>query len=306
MRIKAILSAAMIVSATGAVAQVDPLAPDPEPVYRPPATTYTTSVSEDNEGPLTGMEFVTIPAGSFRMGSMPTEDGRDDDEGPRRTVNIDSFQLMTTEVTQGMWEEVMGSNPSRFVSPDRPVENVSWEDVQMFIEELNFMDSDHTYRLPTEAEWEYACRAGTTTPIYSGTMTILGLNNCPELDDIAWYGGNSGVTDISNGYDSSGWEEKQYPHTRAGTHPVALKEPNDWGLYDMLGNVWEWCQDVYTNNYNNCPTDGSAYEGSGSSRVERGGSWGSNARFCRSANRNFFGPDRRFSSLGFRLARSVL
>jgi len=281
--------------------------PAPSRPYTPPAPVRSEpSAGSVSSGPLSGMEFVTIPSGSFRMGSMPTEEGRDDDESPRHTVDISSFELMTTEVTQGMWGEVMGNNPSRFVSSNRPVEQVSWDDVQLFIEELNSIDTEYIYRLPSESEWEYACRAGTTTPIYSGTMSILGLNNCPELDDIAWYGGNSGVTDISNGYDSSGWEEKQYSHTRAGTHPVATKLPNDWGLYDMLGNVYEWCEDTWHSSYEGAPTNGSAWVSSGaSSRVLRGGSWYYYARYCRSANRNSYSAGNRHNSLGFRLARSV-
>jgi len=290
--------------------QVDPLAPPPPAPsrpYTPPAPVRSEpSAGSVYSGPLSGMEFVTIPSGSFRMGSMPTEEGRDSDESPRHTVDISSFELMTTEVTQQMWGEVMGNNPSSFVSPSRPVEKVSWDDVQLFIEELNSIDTEYIYRLPSESEWEYACRAGTTTPIYSGTMNILGERNCPDLDDIAWYGGNSGVTDISNGYDSSSWEEKQYSHTRAGTHPVAAKLPNAWGLYDMLGNVWEWCEDTYQNSYEGAPTDGSAWVSSGaSSRVFRGGSWFNYARHCRSASRYGNSAGTRYVDLGFRLARSV-
>jgi len=290
--------------------QVDPLAPPPPAPsrpYTPPAPVHTEpSAGSVSSGPLSGMEFVTIPSGSFRMGSMPTEEGRYDEESPRHTVDIFSFQLMTTEVTQQMWGEVMGNNPSRFVSLNRPVEQVSWDDVQLFIDELNSIDTEYIYRLPSESEWEYACRAGTITPIYSGTMNILGERNCPDLDDIAWYGGNSGVTDISNGYDSSDWEEKQYSHTRAGTHPVALKQPNAWGLYDMLGNVWEWCEDTYQSSYEGAPTDGSAWVSSGvSSHVVRGGSWIGYAEFYRSASRCYFSADDRLLILGFRLARSV-
>ncbi len=281
--------------------------PAPSRPYTPPGPVNTEpSAGSVSSGPLSGMEFATIPSGSFRMGSMPTEDGRDSDESPRHSVSINSFELMTTEVNQQMWGEVMGNNPSSFVSPSRPVEQVSWGDVQLFIEELNSIDTEYIYRLPSESEWEYACRAGTTTPIYSGIMNIIGTNNCPELDDIAWYGGNSGVTDISNGYDSSGWEEKQYSHTRAGTHPVALKQPNDWGLYDMLGNVYEWCEDTWHSSYEGAPTDGSAWVSSGaSSRVFRGGSWVNYARSCRSADRFSDSAGFRSGILGFRLARSV-
>jgi formylglycine-generating enzyme required for sulfatase activity len=123
------------------------------------------------------------------------------------------------------------------------VEGVSWDDVQEFIAEMN-KRGEGTYRLPTEAEWEYAARAGSDTAIYTGSMTILGSNNSPELDLIAWYGGNSCV-EYSGGYDCSGWPEKQYSCSSCGTHPVAQKQPNAYGLYDMAGNVWEWTQDWF-------------------------------------------------------------
>ena len=141
-------------------------------------------------------------------------------------------------------QAVMGRNPSRFQSPTRPVENVSWDDVQAFLEKINEQIPDLNLTLPTEAQWEHACRAGTDTATYAGPLPILGANNAPALDEIAWYGGNSGVDfELDNGWDSSSWPEKQYDHQRAGTHPVAQKTPNAWGLYDMLGNVWEWCHD---------------------------------------------------------------
>ena len=115
--------------------------------------------------------------------------------------------------------------------------------------------------LPSEAQWEYACRAGTETALYSGNLEILGERNAPALDPIAWYGGNSGVDfDLKDGHDSSDWSEKQYPHTRAGTRPVKLKRVNPWGLYDLLGNVWEWTQDPWHVSYQGAPANGSAWE----------------------------------------------
>jgi formylglycine-generating enzyme required for sulfatase activity len=240
-------------------------------------------------GPVDGMEFVTIPAGSFQMGSPSAESGRWENE-KQHLVTVSSFELMTTEVTQGMWEEVMGTTVDEMrrrseydfglagVGEDLPIYYVSWNDCQEFMERLNAMDSSYTYRLPTEAEWEYAARAGTTTRYYWG--------DDPDEDQIgnhAWFTGNS---------DGS-------------THPVGSKMPNAWGLYDMSGNVWEWCEDVFASYYDNCPTDGSAYAGPGSNRVLRGGSWSDNASFCRSATRFYDGPGYRLGYMGFRVARSV-
>ena len=226
-----------------------------------------------------GMEFVTIPSGSFMMGSPESEDGRTDYEGPRHSVSISSFEMMSTEVTQGMWEEVMGSNPSDFTGDlNRPVENVSWNDCQDFIEKLNDLDPSHTYRLPSESEWECACRAGATDRFYWGEDSVETV-----INDYAWWR-DSGDT----------------------TYPVATKRPNSWGLYDMSGNVYEWCEDSWHNSYNGAPTDGSAWISLGaSSRMSRGGGWSSYARRCRSADRSSDSADRSGSTLGFRLARSV-
>jgi len=223
------------------------------------------------------------------MGSPSSEEDRDSDE-VRHRVTVGSFELMTTEVTQGMWEAVMGedirelrdaANPDwslRGEGDNYPIYYVSWNDCQDFIERLNEMDPSHTYRLPSESEWEYACRAGTTTRFYWGDS-----DSESTMGRYCWYSENSNST----------------------THLVAQKEPNAWGLYDMSGNVWEWCEDKYTSDYDDCPTDGSAYTGSGSNRVERGGSWSNSARFCRSANRSVSSPGIRFNYLGFRVARSV-
>ena len=229
-------------------------------------------------GVPSGMEFVEIPSGTFLMGSPETELGRFSDEGPLHEVTIGySFQMLSTEVTQSMWEEVAGTNPSAFIHPNRPVESVSWEDCQQFIEQLNELDTEYHYRLPSESEWEYACRAGTETRFYSG-------DEDEDLEEIGWFWGNSGAT----------------------TEECRQKEPNGWGLYDMSGNVWEWCEDNYHEDYSGSPIDGSPWlEGSSPSRVSRGGSCGSAARRCRSAARDECYAGFRYYYLGFRVVRTL-
>ncbi|MFP4309678.1 MAG: SUMF1/EgtB/PvdO family nonheme iron enzyme, partial [Desulfococcaceae bacterium] len=201
-------------------------------------------------GKVLELRFAHIPAEEFTMGSPEDEPGRYDDERQHLVRLTKDFWMQTTEVTQGQWEAVMGENPSNFQNcgAECPVERVSWNDAKEFIDRLNELDSKNRYRLPTEAEWEYSARAGTETALYNGPIEILGDRNAPALDPIAWYGGNSGV-EYEGGWDSSGWPEKQYGHQRAGTHPVGLKEPNPWGLHDMIGNVWEWCSDWYGADY---------------------------------------------------------
>jgi formylglycine-generating enzyme required for sulfatase activity len=254
-----------------------------------------------------------IPPGEFEMGSPDDEPGRWDAEGPRHRVTIGcGFWLATTPVTQAQYAAVTGRRPSRFQhAGDRaPVEQVSWDDCREFCnklkDEIAKLDQqakhELVFRLPSEAQWEYACRAGTSTALYTGPLTIVGERNGPELDSIAWYGGNSGV-EFEGAEDSSAWREKQQDHRRAGTHPVGTKNPNPWGLYDMLGNVLEWCDDVWHSDYEGAPDNGSAWvdtatEGSG--RVIRGGGWASLARFCRCAYRDRWPPGFRFRLLGFR------
>ena len=224
-----------------------------------------------------GMKFRLIQPGSFMMGS----DKGDDDEKPIHKVTLTKpFYIGVYEVTQEQWEKVMGSNPSQFKGPKKPVEMVSWNDAQEFIRKLSEKEKV-TYRLPTEAEWEYACRAGTTTEFYWGDDVGLA-----EIGQHAWYAGN--------------WDWRD-----TGTKPVGQKKPNPWGLYVMSGNVWEWCQDWYADEYpSGSQTDPTGAAG-GSSRVFRGGSWSYYASSCRSAGRSRYSPSGRSSVLGFRLVRTM-
>ena len=251
-----------------------------------------------------------IPPGRFVMGSPEGEEGRYDHEGPQHAVTLaEGFWLFETPVTQALWVAVMGENPSRFKSLDRPVEQVSFDDVQGFLDQVNERVAGLGLELPSEAQWEYACRAGTETAVWTGPLEILGENNAPGLDPIAWYGGNSGEGfELEDGWDSSDWAEKQYAHSRAGTRPVGLKAANPWGLYDMLGNVWEWCADDWHGSYAGAPDDGRAWlagasESGGRDRVVRGGSWSAHARFVRAAYRSRFHQGGRDGNLGFRCAR---
>jgi len=247
-----------------------------------------------------------IPPGQFFIGSPKTEPGRYDDEGPGAQISFSKgYWLMDTPVTQALWEVVMGENPSQFQSPDRPVEQVSWNDVQDFLLKMNNRVEGLSLRLPSESEWEYACRGGTEEATYAGAIDIKGERNAPVLDAIAWYGGNSGIDfELEEGHESSEWPEKQYEHSKAGTHPVGKKNPNRWGCYDMLGNVWEWCEDVWSESHEGIDIKGSPRIGSsdekGEARVVRGGSWGSGARFVRAACRDGVEPGSRNGFLGFR------
>jgi len=200
--------------------------------------------------PHTAIEFVWIPAGEFDMGSPESEAGRSINETLHHVTISKGFWMGKYEVTQGQWMRITGGNPSQFnyAGDTAPVENVSWQDCQRFVVALNALaeGTGVRYRLPTEAEWEYACRAGTQTALYNGPLTIKGTLNGPELDAIAWYGGNSGI-DGGWGFDTRKWRDRQFDSALSGTHPVGQKEPNAWGLCDMLGNVSEWVGDAYTN-----------------------------------------------------------
>lgn len=222
-----------------------------------------------------GMELVLIPAGSFTMGADQKFEEASDDETPQRRVTMSKpFYLGKNEVTQEQWVAVMGTNPSQFKGPSNPVEGVSWDDVQVFLQTLNASEGSGAYRLPTEAEWEYAARAGSTSQFAFGDEE-------EQLGEYAWYSVNSGKK----------------------TRPVGQKRPNAFGLYDMHGCVLEWCADRYGAYPSGTATDPTG-PSVGSYRVFRGGSWGHRAAICRSAYRSGYLPGYRSSCVGFRVARS--
>lgn len=235
-----------------------------------------------------GIAFADIPPGDFSMGAPEDETGSTKAERPLHSVSISpGFQMMTTEVTQGMWRDVMGEtqeelyervlradprSPRPVMGDEYPVCYVTWNEAGEFARRMEELDSEHEYRLPTEAEWEYACRAGTRGPDYGSS-----------IDSIAWHQGNS----------------------RGQLHPVALKLPNGWGLYDMLGNASEWCLDPWHDGYTGAPGDGSEWAGSGSQyRAWRGGGYINAPHICRPAFRDRRREDFRQCSRGFRLVRT--
>ena len=228
------------------------------------------------------LDMVMLPAGSFLMGSPANDPDAESDEKPQHQVKLKSFSIGQYPVTQEQYQAVMGNNPSNFKNnPKNPVETVSWNEAQEFCKKLSQL-TGKKYRLPTEAEWEYACRAGTQTRFYFGDAAF-------KLEDYGWYDGNSS----------------------SKTHPVGEKKPNDWGLYDMSGNVWEWCEDPshdsYANKPENIKNNGNAIWSSSdiSVRVLRGGSWFNYSGDCRSAGRIRYLADVRDFGSGVRLAVSA-
>ena len=223
---------------------------------------------------VNGVSFkmIAVKGGTFTMGATSEQTGAESDESPTHSVTLSDYYIGETEVTQELWNAAMGSNPSYFTgNMQRPVEQVSWDDCQTFISKLNQLTGE-TFRLPTEAQWEYAARGGNQAQgrLYSGSNTI---------DNVAWYGSNSSST----------------------THPVKTKAPNELGIYDMSGNVWEWCSDCYGSYSSAAQTDPTG-PSKGSHRVIRGGSWCEYTTDCRVANRDGYTPTHTNSDQGLRLA----
>lgn len=243
-----------------------------KPAPSPVAETRTSDVSRDQ---TKGMEMVFVKGGCYRMGDTFGDFGEaDNDEKPVHEVCVDDFYIGKYEVTQGQWRAVMGNNPSYFknCSSTCPVEQVSWNDVQDFIGRLN-QRTGQRYRLPTEAEWEYAARSGGKQEKYAGG---------DRVDSVAWYKDNFGRS----------------------THPVGKKRSNGLGIYDMSGNVWEWTQDRFDKNYySNSPRNNPTGPSSDSKRVRRGGCWNNSLRHTRAANRGNDTPEKRLNGVGFRLVR---
>jgi formylglycine-generating enzyme len=214
------------------------------------------------------MPSCCLKGGTFDMGGNEYSD-----EQPIHKVTVSDFQLCKYPVTQAQWKQIMGENPSHFKGDDLPVEKVSWDDVQVFLEALNSL-TNQAYRLPTEAEWEYAARGGSLSKGYK----YAGSN---DLSEVGWYNQNSG----------------------SKTHPVGQKKPNELGLYDVSGNVWEWCADWYADYPDSAQTN-PTWATQGVYRVLRGGSWVDHLAHCRAAYRNTSGPAIRYYDIGFRLART--
>jgi formylglycine-generating enzyme required for sulfatase activity len=283
-------------------------------------------VAPEKKGAPVLQKMRWIPPGRFLMGSAEGRDyGRGNESPEHEVVITQGYWMFDTPCTQGLWTALMGDNPSYFVDPERPVEQVSWEYAVRFSKKLNErLAKDYPpnvnslvdgwerllFRLPTEAEWEYACRAGTRGDTYAGNLDLKSKDatKAEILDSIAWYGGNSGHKyDLKKSTKMTWLEDPQDEEKRGGTRKVAQKAPNPRGLYDMLGNVWEWCQDWY-GDYPLEPVErveDPIGPTQGTTRVVRGGSWSHSARDLRSACRSGLAPGVRVAFLGFRLLSSA-
>ena len=290
----------------------------------PPSAPWATLTGHDHYGPFADLHVHGViqrlrwcPPGTFQMGSPEAEAGRYDREGPQHEVTLSAgYWMADSPVTQALWLAVMGENPSEFADPahlDRPVESVDWPQAARFcalleerLQRAGLSDDGLAFRLPTEAEWEYACRAGTTTATYAGDLTRRGDNDAVSAHFLAYFGGGDigYPVEFASRPFIRGLPRDQHPHSIADTLMVKQKPPNAWGLYDTLGNVWEWCADAVQL--------GEGYPGgarvdplgeAGPHRAYRGGSWGHRARYARAAYRYADVPSNRGDFLGLRLSR---
>ena len=285
----------LLISASSAIAgfafaiTLEKLKPKPLPIIISATRTFVPTIPSDpikrgdkafrdSLGDRIVMEMVRIPSGKFTIGSPLNETGRRENESPTIEVNVPAFYIAKFAVTQEQWVAIMGSNPSLFrENIQAPVENISWNEAQDFCRKLAAR-SQHLYRLPSESEWEYACRAGTNTAYHFG-------NSPDQITDYAWFVDNANQR----------------------SHPVGQKVPNPWGLYEMHGGVWEWCEDIWHDNFNGAPADGTAWigEGNSSRRIRKGGSWSNQARLCRAASREWHWQSDRYNDIGFRVVISA-
>ena len=263
--------------------------PDPRPKITPRPKPRVTATYQNEVLRVGNVSYRMkyISGGTFTMGATSEMENPNDDEKPTHKVKLSSYYIGETEVTQALWKAVMGSNPSSFKGDNRPVEKVSWNDCQTFISKLNSLTGKR-FRLPTEAEWEFAARGGKQSrhTQYSGSSRI---------NDVAWYCGSSGFDDYEEGL--------YFILAEYETKPVKTKQPNELGIYDMSGNVSEWCQDWY-GSYNSYAQTNPNGASSGSRRVYRGGSWRYSPEGCRSSNRNCDAPGGSDGDLGLRLVLS--
>ena len=307
MKVQAGLLVVLLLAACGtkdAAAPAPAAAPAAEPAAAPKPT-----------GPAVCPAGMTmVKAGSFVMGSPETEPTRAKDEVQHKVTLTRDFCISTTEVTQADWKAVMGSNPSTFAAcgDNCPVESVTWIEAMAYANAKSgkegrdiclpaggFVGLDCTgFRLPTEAEWEFAARAGTTTAVYAGDLVVTAPTNAAVLEPIAWYGGNSGAA-YEGAADCAFWKGAATPATKCGTHPVGTKQANGLGLHDMFGNVWEWTLD-WAGPFAGDATDPTGAE-KGSRRVLRGGGWSSEVKHARAANRGDGPPGSKGPFIGFRL-----
>ena len=289
LKISALQQTSIITSAASVASAVTPSSSSifgSASTIKKPATATSASL-EDFERYVRGkyaLDLVKCPAGTFYMGSPMTELGRFKNETQHKVTLTRDFYIGKYPVTQALYKMIMNDNPSQFKGNTNPVECVIWSKAIEFCEKLNLATeanrpAGYKFDLPTEAQWEYACRAGTETALNNGKNLTAFTGNCFNLDEVGWYNKNS----------------------FAKSHSVGMKNPNNWGIYDMLGNVWEWCKDWYTEYSVDDNVDPTGPQ-IGSLRVSRGGSWEDSPNSCRSAYRGSGRPIREFNSLGFRLA----